>query len=302
MTRRGLLQAGAATLATAAQSPAGALTEFQIACMTLNYGAYPIERALKGIASAGYKYVAWGPRHAGSAGRDTPVLDEKAPASAARELAAKTRDAGLEPVMMFGVVYVHTPEAVEVYKRRIEQAAAARVPYVLAFGEIKGPPSDYPDWVRNLKTLGPLARAAGVTIAIKQHGGNTATGAQCARIVEEVADEGVKMFYDAGNNWWYPNVDPLPDIPKCARHIRGFCIKDFRAVPKRTICGAGFGEIDHYKLLGAVARTGLKMPLACENIFEPYSARPSTPEGIDALARRSREYLESVAAGLRAAG
>jgi len=298
MTRRGLFQAGAAAFASAAaQTPAaGGPTEFQLACMTLPYGAFPVERALQGIAAAGFRYAAWGPQH-----QNAPLLAEDAPASAARSLAARTRDLGLEPVMMFGVVYVHKPEAVEVYKRRIEQAAAARIPYLLAFGETRGPDRDYPNWIRNLKVLGPLARAAGVTIVIKQHGGNTSTGEKCARIVSEVADEGVRMFYDAGNNWGYPNVDPIPDIQTCARHIRGFALKDFRAFPKRTICAPGFGEIDHYKLLLPVARTGLKMPLAFETISEPYVARPAAPEAIDALAKRAREYMESVTAGVRAA-
>ncbi len=48
-------------------------------------------------------------------------------------------------------------------------------------------------------------------------------------------------------------------------------------------------------------RTGLTMPLACENIFEPLVPRPTTPEGIDALARRAREYVDSVIRGLQAA-
>jgi hypothetical protein len=46
-------------------------------------------------------------------------------------------------------------------------------------------------------------------------------------------------------------------------------------------------------------RTGLDMPLACENIFEPLVPRPATAEGVDALARRAREYMETVIAGLR---
>jgi len=33
-----------------------------------------------------------------------------------------------------------------------------------------------------------------------------------------------------------------------------------------------------------VARTGLDMPLACENIFEPIMPRPAQAEGVDALA------------------
>jgi sugar phosphate isomerase/epimerase len=287
--------AGALAAGAAKATPAG-LTDFQIACMTLPYSAYPFERALKGIAGAGYRYVAWGNMH-----EKAPLVPEDAPASAARDLGAKTRDAGLEPVMMFGVVYIATPNAVEVYKRRVQQAAAAKLPFVLAFGDIRGTPDLLPAWTRDLKAIGPMARDAGVMVVIKQHGGNTATGKQCARIVEDVNDDGVRMFYDAGNTWWYPNVDPLPDIPTCAQHVRGFCIKDFRDTPKRAICGAGFGQIDHYKLLAPVLKTGLKMPLACENIAAPY-VKAATPEDLDALARRSREYLESVTRGLQAAG
>jgi hypothetical protein len=45
-------------------------------------------------------------------------------------------------------------------------------------------------------------------------------------------------------------------------------------------------------------RTGLTMPLACENIFEPLAPRPTKAEGVDALARRAREYIEAVLRGL----
>jgi len=46
-------------------------------------------------------------------------------------------------------------------------------------------------------------------------------------------------------------------------------------------------------------RTGRDMPLVCENIFEPLVARPTTPEAVDALARRAREYIETVLRGLQ---
>jgi hypothetical protein len=59
------------------------------------------------------------------------------------------------------------------------------------------------------------------------------------------------------------------------------------------------GEIDHYKLLNLVAFTGLTMPLCCENIFAPLLPRPEKPEGVDLLAKRAREFLELVIAGLQ---
>src|SRR5688572_15318914 len=145
-----------------------------------------------------------------------------------------------------------------------------------------------------------MARDHNVMIVVKQHGGTTGTGQACAEIIREVADEGVKVNYDAGNVMDYLDLDPLPDIRACAAEVRSFCIKDHRNFPQDQDCGPGFGEIDHYKLLHPVAFTGLSMPLACENIFAPVVPRPKDPEGIDALARRARDFLEVVIAGLQA--
>ena len=261
--------------------------------MTLPYAQFPLERALRGIAAAGYKFVAWGTAH-----EKVPVMAKDAAPAEARRLSERCRGMGLQPVMMFSEVYVGAPESVAVHTRRIEQAAAAGIPFVLTFGSIQA--GGLPDWIRNLKVLGPVAREHKVTIVIKQHGGNTATGADCSRIIAEVADEGVKMCYDAGNVLDYESHDPIADIATCWRDIRAFAIKDHRNTPRDQDCGPGFGEIDHYKLLTPVMKTGLTMPLAFENISAPLLPRPRDPEALDALARRAREYVETVIAGLQA--
>jgi sugar phosphate isomerase/epimerase len=272
-------------------------TQFQIACMTLPYSQFPLQRALAGIQAAGYRYVAWGTTHKEPEGPQTPVMAADAPPQRARELGKRCRDLGLEPLMMFSMIYPEDPRGLEVLTQRLKQAQAAGIPQVLTFGHTEG--GSRPLWIERFKKLGPIARDQGVLLIVKQHGGTTGTGAACAEIIREVNDPGVMVGYDAGNVLDYLHLDPIPDIRKCADVVRSFCIKDHRNWPKSQDCGPGFGEIDHYKLLETVAFRGLKMPLCCENISAPLVPYPSEPEGVDRLARRAREFLETVIQGLQ---
>src|SRR5262245_22863301 len=112
VTRRALMQVAAAG-AVAQTASEGAPTTFQLACMTLPYAPFPLNRALKGIADAGYKFVAWGTTHQNSPGRRDPVLAADAPPSAAAQLGRQCRDLGLQPVMMFSQIYVGDPESIK---------------------------------------------------------------------------------------------------------------------------------------------------------------------------------------------
>jgi sugar phosphate isomerase/epimerase len=271
-------------------------TQFQIACMTLPYSQYPLERALSGIKSAGYKYVAWGTTHRESGeSKPVPVMPADAPPEKARELGQRCRDMGLTPLMMFSIVYPEHPTGMEVLTQRVRQAQAAGMPHVLTFGHSV---ENRKLWVERFKKLGPIARDHGVVIVAKQHG---EIGQVTGEIVREVDDAGIRVNYDAGNVMDYTKgkVNPLDDIKTCAELIHSFCIKDHRLFPVDQDCGPGMGEIDHYRLLHNVAFTGRAMPLCCENISVP-KIRPTTPEEIDANARRSREFLELVIRGLQA--
>jgi sugar phosphate isomerase/epimerase len=302
MDRRTFLATAAVAVAAPRSRPGLAKTDdkkptnFQIACMTLPYSRFPLWRALEGIKAAGYQFVAWGTTHKAD-GKDVPVIAKDAPPAAAKDLAKRCRDLGLEPVMMFSGTYPENKDGLEVHRQRILQAGAAGVPQVLTFGHTKGGNKQL--WIERFKELALLAKDNNVVLVVKQHGGETGTGEACAAITREVNHPNVKVNFDAGNVLDYLNKDPIPDIKTCADEVRSFCIKDHRNWPKSEDCGAGFGEIDHYKLLHPVAFTGLTMPLACENIFAPLVPRPEQPDGVDALARRAREFLEVVIAGLQ---
>jgi sugar phosphate isomerase/epimerase len=315
LNRRAFLQAGAVSLGGFAfhgqlssgqekqDKPAGKLTQFQIACMTLPYSPFPFERALTGLKGAGYKYVAWGTSHKEADGKSMPAIAADAPAEKAKEIGKKCRDLGLEPLMMFSNIYPENPKGLEVLRQRILQAAAAGIPQVLTFGHTKG--GNRQLWVERFKQLAPLCKDNNVLLVVKQHGGETGTGAVCAEITREVNHDFIKVNYDAGNvmDYLQEKVDPITDLKKCADEVRSFCIKDHRNFPrdvdKGQDCGPGFGQIDHWKLLHPVAFTGRPMPLCCENISAPFVPRPKEPEGVDALARRAREYLEVVIQGVQ---
>ena len=146
-------------------------TEFQIACMTLAYSRFPLQRALRGIKAAGYDYVAWGTRHVEAGGERVPVMPTDAPPPRARELGRRCRDLGLTPLMIFSTVYPEAPDGLKVLSQRIRQAAAAGIGQVLTFGHTKG--GNRKVWIERFKRLGPMARDHGVMIVVKQHGGST---------------------------------------------------------------------------------------------------------------------------------
>ena len=292
-------KANASEVTTEVATVKGKPTRFQLACMTLPYSRFPLARALSGIRAAGYDYVAWGMTHQEEPGaKPVPVLAPDASPQQAKDLASRCRDMGLEPLMMFSTVYPEADGAVRLLTARVHQAAAAGIPQVLTFGHTEGGSREL--WIKRLKLLGPVARDQGVTIVVKQHGGSTGTGEACAEIVRQVDDPNIMVNYDGGNVMDYLNVDPLPDIRLCSDVVRSFCIKDHRNWPKDEDCGPGLGQIDHYQLLYPVAHTGREMPLCFENIFAPLVSRPTTPEGIDELARRARSYIETVIGGLQA--
>src|SRR5690242_21439281 len=111
MTRRSFLVSSAAL----AQPQTARPTNFQIACMTLPYSPFPLQRALEGIARAGYRFVAWGTTHMEAPGDRRPVLAVDAPAADAKRLAGRCRDMGLAPVMMFSNVQLEAPNAADAH-------------------------------------------------------------------------------------------------------------------------------------------------------------------------------------------
>ena len=133
--------------------------------MTLPYSAFPFDRALTGLQSAGYRFVALGTTHQEAGNQRVPILAPDAPPERARELAVRCRDRGLEPIMMFSGIYPEAANHLDVMHRGFVKSLPPGIPHLLTFGNTSG--GDRARWIEHFRQLGPIARDANVLIVIK---------------------------------------------------------------------------------------------------------------------------------------
>ena len=189
-------------------------TRFQVACMTLPYAKFPLQRALTGIQGGGVPACRLGYNPCRGGWRRDADLGRRCRARPSEGTGQALSRPGPGTALD---VLGHLPGGQPCPGRPAAADPSGR-------GRWRSPGTDLRPhrggnrklWVERFKQLGPMARDHGVTIVVKQHGGETGTGAACAEIVREVDDAGIKVNYDAGNVMDYLDVDPIPDLRTCA--------------------------------------------------------------------------------------
>ncbi|HEX2186529.1 MAG TPA: sugar phosphate isomerase/epimerase family protein [Chloroflexota bacterium] len=266
---------------------------------TLPYRAYPFERALDGIAGAGFRHVGIWNDHAGS---QVIPADGGDGAIAAARRAIEAR--GLQPQVTFRFPS-GAGDPVSDMRRTIEVASALGARFVLSSG-----PSPYAGrtfgerkrdmlfrreaeaYFAMLRQIAPDAERAGITVVLKPHMGVTGTGEDLADIVDLIDHPAVRICYDAGNIAYYEGLKPEDDLTTCAHYVRAVCIKDHRGA--RAVADfpiPGEGDIDHASLFRTLLAAGFAGPCLVERI----DGQPSA-EAMDAALARARVNLEAAAA------
>ena len=160
----------------------------RIGCFTLPYRKFPFERALEGIATAGFKYVGIWPNH-----QEDPIFlpepgQEERVAAARKEAEA----AGLKATVLFGNHAPLNDEELATFLIKIEHAAALGCDELLAWGpwpwktflEEKRPDdewnADVDAFFKYLPQIAEAAQAAAVNVAYKPHCGVTASSKELA--------------------------------------------------------------------------------------------------------------------------
>ena len=282
-------------------SPASnAPDRIQLGAHTLPYRAHSLDRALEGIARAGYRYAGLWNDHA-----DRPLIPHDAPASTIDDVRRRFDAHSLIPSMAFR--FPSDPadkDPAAPLRRTLEVAGALGIPFVISTG-----PSPYrrapherkrdmlfhresETYFHTLRAVAPLAARAAVTIVLKPHMGVTGTGEDLAELVTLIDHPHVRVCYDAGNIAYYEGLKPEEDVKACAHLTRAVCIKDHRGDrfhPDFPIPGEG--DVDHAAIFRTLLDAGFAGPCLVERVDGTQKATDMPPHTIDSALTRARTHL-----------
>lgn len=279
-----------------------AAARFKLGAMTLPYRRWSVDRALEGIAGAGFRHVGLIHAHV-----DDPLYSDRPTSAELATLRAKVEGYGLNPALIFGSRGEGDPG--ERLRNDVDHAAELGIPYLLSIPISPSPkfPKERPagerpsemvwfakveQWFRMIVPAIRRAERRGVTILLKPHGGIAGTGIDLALIVERLGSPAVRVIYDPGNVAYYEGIAPEPDIPNVADLVRAVCIKDHRGgMAVEDFPTPGDGEIDHVAIFGTLHAAGFDGPCLIERIDGL-----NTPEDVDRELARGRAYLERAVA------
>lgn len=268
-------------------------TRLSLGVHTLPYRKEPLERALQGIAQAGYGVVGLYTDHAGS-----PIISLDPSAAQTAALLRLITGHGLTPVTMFA--RRGAMEQMEPLRADLDLCAALGMPLLQAAGpwpfvsadKRKGEMRWYGEierLLRHLAAAAPEAAQRGVTIVLKPHRGATATGADLVDVIGRIGSPAVRACWDAGNVRFYEGLDSEDDLEQSgvAPLVKSVCIKDQRGgLGVVDFPVPGDGEVDHPRMLRTLTAAGFSGPLLIERVDNQ-----PTAEAMDAALARAHAFL-----------
>lgn len=251
-----------------------------IACITSGYRSESYERVLEGLAKAGFRYA-----EVNTDKRVNPDdLSEKHLAELRRQLA----NAGLFPISVAGHSDLVAPDGVEVFKRRMDFAAALGARIVNTGSGHTETDAEVERFFAVMPALIKHAERSGIVIAFETHGGLTGTGPDCRRTLERLGSPMCKVNYDTANVIYYRDTRPESDIHTIADQVVHVHLKDkVGGQWALTFPPVGEGNIDFASVVATLSASGYVGPYSVE--IEVEGER--TPAEEDALRLKSYQYV-----------
>lgn len=266
----------------------------RLACTVRPWAKLPLERALRGIRTAGYDAVAL-PVHGVSA-----LITPDTPAARAGEIAAVIADHGLDLVILSHAADLDRDDgaALGTLHRQLDHCARLGVGTLVDMGCPELAHGDR--YLRMMTAAAPYAAAHGVTIAVKPHGGLTRTAADTLAVVERIGHDAFRACWDPGNLVHYGGEPPARGLAELAPYIAAVGVRDHPVGGRQRGAAGGMpppitpgdGIVDFVELFRVLGDHGFTGPCAVETV-----TKLGTAEELDSEAERARRNLLDAEAG-----
>lgn len=261
----------------------------RVACTVRPWAQFPLDRALRGIRTAGFDAVAL-PVHG-----VTEVITPDTPPAEAAEIGDLITGYGLDLVVLSHSAALDRgdAEALSALRRQLDHCARMGVRVLVDMSCTV--PDDYHRYLDLMRAGAPLAAARGVTIAVKPHGGLTRTAQDLLRTVHTVGHPAYRICWDPGNLMFYGGEPPARGLAEAAPWIAAVGARDHpaRGAGRGEATGGmpppitpGDGVVDFVGLYRMLREHGFTGPSAVESV-----TRLGTVEGLHVEAARAREVV-----------
>jgi sugar phosphate isomerase/epimerase len=248
LSRRDILRAGAAAVVAGLAGAKISLAEeaamhYQLGCYTRPWAQFEYRVALDGIAAAGFKYA--GLMTAKTAqGKSGQVITMNSTPEEVAAVAEEVKKRGLKTLSIYGGNFgaeKSVENGIAGLKRLIDYSATCGCPNLLLGGTTNE--KVFKDYYKVVAECCDYAAAKGVGLSVKPHGGQNSTGAQCRKIIESVGKPNFRIWYDAGNIYYYSKgaLDPVQDAPA----VDDDCLADGHAARFRDEVLEAVDQVKH---------------------------------------------------------
>ncbi len=288
ISRRDLLRGAAAATVLGLTGfrikAADAPGKYQLGCYTRPWAKFDYRVALDGIAESGYRFAGLMTTKA----PDSLIVNIKSTPEHVATVAAEVKKRGLRTISIYCGPF-NSATSVEAgiagLRQLIDYSAVCECPNLLLGGtDEKG----FDAYYKAVAECCDYAAEKNVGLSVKPHGGKNANGAECRKIIEMINHPNFRIWYDAGNIFYYSDgaLDPVDDAPSVDGLVAGMAVKDFLP-PKVVDITPGTGQVNFPEVMARLAKGGFTHgPLVVECLT------PQTePAAINAEARKAREFL-----------
>jgi L-ribulose-5-phosphate 3-epimerase len=250
---------------------------------------YSLEKALEGLAAAGFENV--------EIGAVKDFLEHLDPDDLGPAAIAATRSLleayGLRVVSMSGHAPLHLELGRDRLRRVLHAGAELGILVLNTFTGDAETDEERAAFFENVAEIADEAKELGIVLCIETDSNLMPTAEAGVRLLDQIDHDWIRINYDPGNVVYYAGVSPEQDLEHALGRLGHVHLKDKRGGKGvLDFPPLGEGELDIPLMLGSIRESGFSGPISMEIEFTNYEW-PLWGECVEA-ARRGKAYWDGL--------